>query len=322
MQSLPSFIASLELGPRQSVGDLAVFPLLRRGATAPRYDTLGDAVRAGSARVTEVSAAGSVPELQVVNKGNRPVLIVDGEELVGAKQNRIVNLTIMVPAKTTLTIPVSCVEQGRWHATTPDFAPAEHAFHATGRRSKLSQVTLSMAEEGSRRSDQSAIWSEISMKSARLGARSSTGAATAMYEHRRGSLDDLIAQITPLETQAGAVFAIRGQIAGLDVFDAPQTWAQLMPKLLRSYGLDALDAGTGGDAFAVPDPARFLDAIGKATCKVYPAIGAGQDFRYDGAGIVGAALSTDAGVVHAVAFPAANVQRPPVRRTSGRIWGA
>jgi hypothetical protein len=32
----------------------------------------------------------------VLNKGNRPVLMLDGEELIGAKQNRIVNLSILV----------------------------------------------------------------------------------------------------------------------------------------------------------------------------------------------------------------------------------
>jgi hypothetical protein len=260
---------------------------------------------------------GRVPELRVVNNGDRPVLIIDGEELVGAKQNRIVNLTVLVPEHSTLTLPVTCVEAGRWSSVSKEFQPAERAFHASGRRSQLGSVSRSMESHRSHMSDQSAVWSEIAEKSARLGARSATGAAAAMYEHRREGLDRILGSIRAQEHQVGAVFAIRGAIAGFDAFDSPATWARTMPKLLRSYGLDALDMGIGGDGFATPDPQRFLDAVSRATCTVYPAVGAGQDLRFEDGGIVGAALETNSGVVHAVAFPAADVIRPNGRRRFG-----
>ncbi len=57
------------------------------------------------ARVTEVSEAGSVPFLQVANGADRPLLLLDGEELIGAKQNRILNTTVLVAARTEVTIP-------------------------------------------------------------------------------------------------------------------------------------------------------------------------------------------------------------------------
>jgi hypothetical protein len=316
MQNFDSFLSSLTIGSPIAVNALSVYPLLRSSADAPFYDTLSDAVRAGTLHITEVSAAGSVPELRVVNDGKRPVLIIDGEELVGAKQNRIVNLTVLVPEGTTIPLPVTCVEAGRWRHVSDEFAPAERAHFASGRRSKLGHVSASMLS-GSRESDQSAVWSEIAEKSERLRARSSTAAAAAMYDQLRGALDRMIGSIAPLDQQVGAIFVIRGMIAGLDVFDHPRTWAQTMPKLMRSYGLDALDNGVGGDGFATPDPRRFLDAISRATCTAYPAVGAGRDLRFEGNGIIGAALETKNGVVHAVAFPAADVVRPTRSRRFG-----
>ena len=316
MQNFDSFLSSLTIGSPIAVNALSVYPLLRSSADAPFYDTLSDAVRAGTLHITEVSAAGSVPELRVVNDGKRPVLIIDGEELVGAKQNRIVNLTVLVPEGTTIPLPVTCVEAGRWRHVSDEFAPAERAHFASGRRSKLGHVSASMLS-GSRESDQSAVWSEIAEKSERLRARSSTAAAAAMYDQLRGALDRMIGSIAPLDQQVGAIFVIRGMIAGLDVFDHPRTWAQTMPKLMRSYGLDALDNGIGGDGFATPDPRRFLDAISRATCTAYPAVGAGRDLRFEGNGIIGAALETKNGVVHAVAFPAADVVRPTRSRRFG-----
>ena len=99
MQNFDSFLSSLTIGSPTTANALSVYPLLRSSAEAPFYDTLSDAVRAGTLHITEVSAAGSVPELRVVNDGKRPVLIIDGEELIGAKQNRIVNLTVLVPSR-------------------------------------------------------------------------------------------------------------------------------------------------------------------------------------------------------------------------------
>jgi ARG and Rhodanese-Phosphatase-superfamily-associated Protein domain len=108
VHTVAAFLAGLDVGSCVGSDELTMFPLIAREPREPHYATLSEAVAAGRARVTEISDAGSVPELRIVNDGDLPVLIIDGEELVGAKQNRIVNLTILVPAKTTLTIPVSC----------------------------------------------------------------------------------------------------------------------------------------------------------------------------------------------------------------------
>ena len=68
MQQLDAFLATLAPGPSQSVADLTIFPLLRQPAPDPWYDTLAEAVAGGTARVTEISESGSVPELRVVNE--------------------------------------------------------------------------------------------------------------------------------------------------------------------------------------------------------------------------------------------------------------
>ncbi len=60
------------------------------------------------ALITEVSASGSVPELRFVNSGEKRVFLLDGEQVVGAKQDRIFNVSIIAPAGKTIVIPVSC----------------------------------------------------------------------------------------------------------------------------------------------------------------------------------------------------------------------
>jgi hypothetical protein len=90
--------ATLTLSRPQSAGELTVLPLLRPGTAEPGYLTLGEALARGLTRVTEVSEGGSVPQLLFINDAMRPVLLLDGEELVGAKQNRVLNLTVLAPA--------------------------------------------------------------------------------------------------------------------------------------------------------------------------------------------------------------------------------
>jgi hypothetical protein len=76
--------------------------------------------------VTEVNQGGTVPELKVVNRADLPVLLLAGEEVAGAKQNRVLNTTILLMEHSETIIPVSCTEQGRWDYVSEAFAESGH----------------------------------------------------------------------------------------------------------------------------------------------------------------------------------------------------
>src|SRR5262245_51902255 len=79
---------------------LSVYPLRGKASSCLFiYRVLDDALATGQFHVTEVSDGGVVPRLLVLNETDSPVLLLDGEELVGAKQNRVVNLSLMVAAR-------------------------------------------------------------------------------------------------------------------------------------------------------------------------------------------------------------------------------
>ncbi len=110
----------IRYGDPQSFSGLTLIPLFFTRRAPFEYVLLSTAITAGTASIEEVRG-GIVPTLRIVNRGEKPVLLVDGEHLVGVKQNRILNTTILVPEKSALDIPVSCVEAGRWGCprTTP-----------------------------------------------------------------------------------------------------------------------------------------------------------------------------------------------------------
>jgi WYL domain len=120
----------------------------------------------------------------------------------------VVNLTILAPPKQVIVIPVSCVEAGRWHAETENFAVAKHLIYSRLRVGKNAQVSCSMAAGTNRQADQSAIWDEIASKSERLGANSPTQAMNATYESLAESINPYLSAFAWVERQAGVIFAI------------------------------------------------------------------------------------------------------------------
>ena len=222
-------------GETQTFANLSITPLMAATDRQADYLTLAEAQALGLAVVTEVSESGSVPTLLLDNRAEQAVFLLDGEELVGAKQNRILNLSILVPASTRLEIPVSCVEQGRWRHSSPEFASAERTFFSKGRARKAARVSENLREGGGRNSNQSEVWSDIGDKMSNMAVHSATGAISDAYEHFSGSVDEYVEGFRFADSQVGACFAINGKIRGVELFDASsylqQTDAQVDSQL-------------------------------------------------------------------------------------------
>jgi uncharacterized protein with ParB-like and HNH nuclease domain/predicted transport protein len=109
-EAIKNYLEGFKIGRKQVYKNLAMFPVLSTYSLDMDYLLLDEALAAGVIEIVEVAKEGHVPELKVINNSPRMILILDGEELVGAKQNRIVNTTILVHGDATIIIPVSCVE--------------------------------------------------------------------------------------------------------------------------------------------------------------------------------------------------------------------
>ncbi len=327
MRTLQEEFSQIEIGRSCEFRSLTLFPLMRRGVPVPEMDylLLEDGIAQGKVRVTELHAGGSVPELRLENNADLPVLLVDGEELVGAKQNRVLNLTILAPAKQTTVIPVSCVEAGRWRMASADLKTADHVMYSLGRGEQMAQVTASMRSSGTRKSDQGAIWRNIAAKAVRLRTSSPTGAMSDIYERHANSVEEFARAFTWQESQCGVAFAIGGRILGLEIFDHPEVMRSFFQKLVRSYALDALDAAPAANGSASVEAVSAVVAeVGAAQSFLAQALGIGKDVRFSGREVSGAALWAHERFVHICAFAKngsdtpsfwTRITRPSQRRT-------
>lgn len=297
----------LAVGSPVTFANLTMIPLLDRSPQEAAYLTLDEALATGRFRVTEVSAAGRVSELLVRNDLDTGVLLLDGEELVGAKQNRILNLSIFVPARTSLKVPVSCVEAGRWRAVSPAFAASGHMLFAEGRARKIRQVSQSLHVGEVASADQADIWNGIAARMASFRAAAPTSAMAHLYNAQRADLEVYVSALRPVEGQVGAGFAIGGRLAGVEWFDAPSTLSRALPKIVRSYALDAARASRTGAAAPVPsvgpDAVReFLGRLSTHRPSTHATVGLGQALRWEAPGMAAAALLVDDRLIHFVGF--------------------
>jgi hypothetical protein len=302
---IQSDLENLSIGPEASFQSLTMIPLLRAAVSECEYKTLDDALEAELCRVDEVSESGSVAELKFLNDGEDPVFLLDGEELVGAKQNRVLNLSILAPAMSEIEIPVSCVEQGRWRYRSRGFQSSPRAHYAKGRAKKARSVSFAMKQARSRHSDQHEVWEELSMKAEAMHVASDTDAMSDIYDKERLRIDDFVEAFPARSDQVGALFIIGGEVAGMDVFDHPSVLEKLLPKLIRSYALDAIEVDQkAGEQVPKSVAESFMAKVANSEISELPAVGLGVDQRFDAEGISGGALVVDGQVIHMAALPA------------------
>jgi hypothetical protein len=328
--------SAMQAGESVRRGNMQLFGLRHRMLPAIDYLTLERAFQAGNGmafRVDEVSEGGSVTQLKVHNGLNSPVLLVEGEILLGAKQNRTVYTTILVDRESDITIPVACVEQGRWsRRPAARFALSEQYAHSSLRYAKLSSVAgartsgaaAPRAGRGFYPVDQVGVWSHVAAFQDGHGAHSPTGSADEAYRTARERVVERLEFACPRDC-CGIAVAIDGRLAGIESFDRPDTLERMFPRLIQSYINEAMlrealrtagkTAGAppagGGIAEAEADeggllsPAAIASFLGelagtRPTCA--PGVGLGEDLRAGSSGWSAAALTYGGSLLHAQAL--------------------
>jgi len=292
MDPTKSFLEVAKLARKQVCKNLTVFPLLAPDGVKPEYLILEQALDQNFIQITELDAEGSVPELKLKNLGKKSVLIIEGEELVGAKQNRIVNTSFLVAGRTEVVIPVSCVEQGRWSYRSEAFKSGKKMMHASMRRVHQEDVKYSLKRGRGYRSDQGRIWDNIADKLERMEVPSPTAAMADAFDSYEDKLSDFFNKFQLIEWQVGAVFAIDGQILGLEGFGCHDTFKRFFEKLVKSYALDALDSRDPLQEESVPPnkARRFIESALKGKGESHLSIGLGTNITFESRTVSGAAL--------------------------------
>lgn len=294
---------SIELGVLKNFKRMSVIPLSMNKTPKLNYITLDEALHQGSVAFSE-RGSGTVPEIKLVNESDLNILMLDGEELEGANQNRVINTTIVAIAKSSLDIPVSCTEQGRWSEDSRWFRSSGRVMPKTARASKNKGISQSLRSNKSFRSDQQKVWSDIDNLFHRTRTDSYTRAMKSAMDSKEKELQAYTNAFSWKKGQSGIVVFVDGKLSGLEMCSRPEAFAAVMPKLIASYSFDAI-VSTNQPETTKPDIGdyhRFMDAMQRCQHETYDSIGLGNDIRFEDITISGTSLVYKNEVVHLAAY--------------------
>jgi hypothetical protein len=227
-------------------------------------------------------------------------------------------VTVWLPAMASTTIPVTCLEQGRWD-------PGARAVFQSGPKADLNlRATLDRQVETNARwaqdagdrgdrfvADQSSVWEEVSANHERADTTSDTGALRDLYAREAQDVESLQRAFPCPDGTTGVAIGIGGRLIALELYDRPTTLRRLWGDVIGSAVRAHLDHGRMVAAGIKPKPKhRYPDdeALGRMLLRVKkaqreasraPSVGEGTDVRFGTEHITGSALLLDDRLVHA-----------------------
>jgi hypothetical protein len=173
MHYLKTLYPTLDFGTPIHIEGLTITPISSAPIEAAESDLshlldIHTAFEKGLVSIKEIGESGSVQEVIVFNNADRPLILLEGQGLEGAKQNRVLQKTVIIPANRSLTVPVNCVERGRWNYNSDEFKPAKFSAGPSVKMRKASAM-----KEGSY-NVQSEVWAGVSEMSERYECHSVT----------------------------------------------------------------------------------------------------------------------------------------------------
>jgi hypothetical protein len=298
---------AVRIGDRQQVGGLGVYALEVATATdevAPPYLTGPEALEAGLVEFGELEPP-DVGAVLVTNHAEVPVLLVEGELVIGGDQDRTVNVTLLCPPRSVTVVPVSCVEAGRW-GSRRDFAPTGRYAPGSLRSAKVAALADEADDGMDRPSDQARVWEEVDRQQTRHGVASPTSSLGDVHEDLEDRLGRELDSLSATPSQAGVVCTRGDEVVGLDLFDRPSTLARYLRGIVAGHALDAPPAASHRDQIRTVE--RFLGQVEAAGWRRRPGVGLGDEVRLAGE-IVGIGVAMGGRLVHLAAFPAVGVER-------------
>ena len=263
---------SIELLDSQKYENFEAIPIKSDYFGKKDFLTLKKGYEMGLVEIKELENS-TVNTVSCKNDSVAPLILIDGDEITGAMQNRIINDTLLIPAKSTINIPVSCTEHGRWHtkgegAESRTFKPSLYsANHST--RSRKSRATSALNDS---------------------------------YENLKDKQNDYLSKFHIEDGQNGVIFIVNGEVKGLELFYNHSIYKEYHEKLCRSYIIEAIVEKKSVDNIDRLELMKVLENISQSEFKSKKSIGLGDNLKFSNDFGSGSGLVWEDELIHMTFF--------------------
>lgn len=300
--NLEKAFGGIELGAPVGNNGFSIVPVYNRNQTEHRILLLNQAMKDGLILVEETSSSGEVQTVAVKNLCSDPILIPEGDILIGAKQNRVVNITILLGGHSRLKIPVSCVEQGRWRFDQSKVFMAAYKAPPSLRGKNMKFVKESRESNRGYEGNQGAVWSEVHHCLSSADTASPTDSLTDSYEKNQEDIRRHREKFVCPKDAAGFIFMKDGQPLGLDVYANSEMLELAWERLIDSYLTDALYYRRDESKKHPSKPVDLLEQLKQSLQPTPETIGLGQRFELEKSQVEGSCLINGSDLCHASSF--------------------
>lgn len=286
-----NIFADLKAAEPVFLRNLKIYPIKGDNGSGFTLTTIEEAINSDDAEFHELDAP-DVNEILFTNRGNSPVLMLDGDEITGALQNRIIATSNVTEPNSTRRVSVICAEENRWD---------EIGGFKTGHCSYPGLRALLTKSRQTKTDMQKAIWKEIQRKMTVTKTRSATSSMHDIFENLAEEINRYIEDFQSLNHNAiGLIGTTGNRILGCDIFQNPEIYQKNEKKLVRSYALDAIEYLHKENGHLEVE--KFLNAILAALNK-NESKAKTQNITIKADGLLGQATVYQDNIVHLSAFP-------------------
>jgi len=213
-------------------GNAAIVQVSCQPLTSLPFLPAGPAIKSGGLIISELTASGSVGQLTALNKTACYLLLTDADVLTGAKQNRVVNRSVLLAPSSKTVIEVSCVERLRWDYRSSSFSTPGSVADPDLRSRKAGTFSRMKPDQGSGvRNTQGEVWDHVSANLACEGVHSQTESYEELLQFRMQKAERAFPECNPADGCNGLTVILDGKAISADIFGNEESFKYYFPML-------------------------------------------------------------------------------------------
>lgn len=288
-------------------GNTGLVQIVAMPESTVRVMPAGPEIKNGRLTISEVNSSGEVGKLAAVNSTGSYLLLTDADVLLGAKQNRIINKSMLLAPNSKTIIDVSCIERLRWNYTSKDFSNPNTAADHNLRKDKMASMLQADSDSpGASYRTQSKVWEHIKFS---LTEEHFNAETESYHEHASFRLLSKANELPECEAREGCnglAVVVDGKVKCIDLFGTSELYRYYFPMLrdsafrMASTSKDVDPADIHESNFRVLEALDTFETAERTTDDQY--VCAGKLSMAEKDGLIGFELMLEGQLVHEAIF--------------------